>query len=66
MPYRTGDPLSDFNRHDTECQKWMDKLPECADCGHPIQDDHYYLINDETICPDCLESGYRKEIDYGE
>ena len=52
--YRTGDPISDFALHDREEQKWLEKLPKCADCGEPIQDDHYYLINDEPICPNCL------------
>lgn len=61
MFYRTDDPLADFDRHDMEEQEWLDKLPKCADCGEPIRDDHYYLINDEPICPDCLDAGYRKE-----
>lgn len=61
MFYRTDDPVADFERHDRECQERLDKLPKCADCGEPIQDDHYYLICDEAICPDCLEAGYRKE-----
>ena len=63
MFYRTDDPLADFDQYDTECQERLDKLPKCADCGEPIQDDHYYLINGENICPDCLESGYRREND---
>lgn len=46
-----------------EKERNREKLPVCADCGEPVMDDHYYLINDEVICPDCLESGYRKEIE---
>ena len=65
MYYRTDDPVADFHRYDAEHQKKLNKLPKCADCGEPIQDDHYYLINDEPICPNCLESGYRQENDYG-
>lgn len=61
---RTDDPVADFDRYDAWCQKELDKLPKCADCEDPIQDDHYYVINDKPICPDCLESGYRKENDY--
>lgn len=59
----TDDPLLDFDRFDREQQKRLDKLPVCADCGEAVQNDHYYLINDAVICPDCMESGYRKEVD---
>lgn len=60
---RTDDPCADFDRWDAEQQMELEKRPECADCGQYVQDDHYYLINDEVICPDCLEAGYRKEIE---
>lgn len=59
----TDDPLFDFDCFDREQQKRLDRLPVCADCGEAVQDDHYYLINDAVICPDCMESGYRKEVD---
>ena len=66
MFFKTDNPVADYDRYDTECQKQLNKLPKCADCGEPIQDDHYYWINNEPICPDCLESGYRVENDYGQ
>ena len=59
----TDNPLADFASWDAEQTAQLERLPVCADCGEPMQDDHYYLINDEVICPDCLESGYRKDID---
>lgn len=59
----TDNPLADFASWDAEQTAQLERLPVCADCGERVQDDHYYLINDEVICPDCLESGYRKEID---
>lgn len=59
----TDDPVQDFLNHDREQQARLDKLPKCADCGEPVQDDHYYLINDEVICPICMESNYRKAVD---
>lgn len=52
-----------WKAHDREQTRQLERLPVCADCGEHIQDDHYYLINDEAICPDCLESGYRKETE---
>lgn len=59
----TDNPLADFASWDAEQTAKLERLPVCADCGEPVQDDHYYLINDEVICPGCLESGYRKDID---
>ncbi len=59
----TDNPLADFASWDAEQTAELERLPVCADCGEPVQDDHYYLINDEVICPNCLESGYRKDID---
>lgn len=60
--YRTDDPIRDFLKHDADREKQAEKLPICADCGEPVREDHYYLINDEVICPDCLET-YRKWVD---
>lgn len=59
----TDDPVADYDRYDAEQARDMCKLPVCSDCGEPVQDDHYYLINDEVICPDCMEAGYRREIE---
>ena len=59
----TDNPLADFASWDAEQTAELERLPECTDCGERVQDDHYYLINDEVICPNCLESGYRKDID---
>lgn len=60
---RTDDPLADFNAWDAEREAQLEKLPICADCGERVMDDHFFLINDEVICPDCLDAGYRKSID---
>lgn len=59
----TDDPIRDFARWDAEQARMLEHRPECADCGERVQEDYYYLINDEVICPNCLESGYRKSID---
>jgi len=65
--YRTDDPIADFARHDAEQQRKMDKLPRCAECDRPIQTEECYEINDELICPECLENNHRKRVeDYGD
>lgn len=57
----TDDPIADARRHDKEQQDWLNRLPRCGICGKPIQDEHYYCINDENVCPECLEDEFRKE-----
>ena len=61
--FRTGDPLDDFDRLDREQAKRLEQLPKCDICDHPIQDDHFYLINGDNVCPGCLENEFRKEIE---
>lgn len=62
MPY-SDDPLMDFDRYDREQAKQLAELPVCDYCNEPVQDDHYYLINGDNVCPDCLEIEFRKEVD---
>ena len=59
--FRKGDPLDDFARHDREQAQWLEKLPKCSFCGEPIQDEHYYEINGDNVCPGCLDNEFRKE-----
>ena len=61
--YRTDNPVADFERHDREQAKRLAELPVCDICDNHIQDDHYYLINGDNICPDCMETHFRKEVD---
>lgn len=61
-PQYTDDPPADYDAYCRAQDKELEKVPVCADCGEHVQEDHFYLINDEVICPACLESGYRKEI----
>lgn len=51
-----------FRRHDAEQEKELDKLPRCDYCDEPIQDDFYFLINDEVICESCLNRFFRKDV----
>ena len=42
-------------------ERYMARLPVCSYCGRPVQEDYYYRINDELICPDCMEHCFRVE-----
>ena len=59
--FYTDDPARDFARWDAEQNRRLRRLPRCADCGEFVQEDSYFLINDEVICIACLEH-YRKLV----
>lgn len=63
MFYRTGDPISDFNRWDAEQAAELKKLPKCTECDEPIQDDCYYEINGECVCPACLDNNHKHWVE---
>jgi formylmethanofuran dehydrogenase subunit E len=51
----TDDPIADFNRHDAEQQKHLNRLPVCYGCGEPIQQDDAVCIEGFWFCDDCLD-----------
>ena len=57
------DNYSMWEQHEARQQRELERLPICADCGEAVQDSHFYLINDEVVCPDCLEAGYKRRTD---
>ena len=61
--FYSDDPIRDFERHDAQQEKQLEKLPRCNYCNNPVQDDFLYLINDEIICPDCMHDNFRKETE---
>lgn len=60
----TDDPLADFHHHDMEEQMWLERLPKCAECGKPIQQEYAVKIDDNWLCDECLESMRRRVGDY--
>lgn len=52
-----------WETHEREQERRLAELPVCDICGKPIQDEHYYLINDENVCPECLDNEFRKETE---
>ena len=58
----TDDPVADAERYHAEQDAKLKTLPECSECGHPIQDDYAYYINDEWICEQCMKENYKKEV----
>lgn len=52
-----------WRQHDAEQSRLLSRLPICSYCGEPVQEEHYYLINDEILCKECLDNNFRKETD---
>jgi formylmethanofuran dehydrogenase subunit E len=50
------DNYSLWEAHDAERERQLAKLPHCADCDEPIQDETAYYINGEWICEDCMSA----------
>ena len=64
---RMSDPVADYEAYSAHQQAELDRLPRCSYCGEPIQTDYLYEINDELICPECLDQNHRKWVnDYVE
>lgn len=46
-----------------EQNKQPARLPVCAYCDEPTQDEFCYEINGEYYCEDCLDMHFRKAVD---
>ena len=60
------DNYSLWRKHQRRQDRWEESLPVCGYCARPIQEDYYYRVNDELICPDCMEHCFRVEREYPE
>lgn len=54
--HRTDDPLADFHRYDAECQRELERLPKCVNCGEHIQQDDAVNIGGHYYCDECLHA----------
>lgn len=61
MTMFTDDPVRDAERYAAEQEEALACLPVCDICDEPIQQEHFYEINDTKICEHCLNEYYRKE-----
>ena len=49
-----------WEQHDAEQQALLERLPKCDDCGEPIQEEHIYEVDCETLCEECIKKRYKK------
>ena len=58
---RTNDPLADFDSWSAEQERQLAKLPVCADCGDPIQQETAVYMHGFWYCDSCIDS-YRRDV----
>lgn len=51
-----------YQSHQRSLDRELSRLPVCAYCDNPIQDECYYEIEGETICEECLNANFRKYV----
>lgn len=56
------DNYSQWEEHERQKQKLLDRLPKCDRCREPIQDEHYFDIYGETLCYVCVVDRFRMEV----
>ena len=60
------DNYSLWRLRERQRERWEESLSVCGYCGRGVQEDYYYRIDDEIICPDCMEHCFRVEREYPE
>lgn len=57
------DNYSQWERHEAEQEQRLSRLPVCDYCEQHIQDEKYYAINGDCVCPKCLEWHFKVDIE---
>lgn len=61
--FYTNDPISDFMNYDAHQERKFSRLPVCVICEEPIQDEHFYDIEGDFFCCECLDKLYRRNTE---
>jgi len=56
----TDNPAADAERYYAKQEAQLQRQPKCSYCGHRIQTEQLYEINDELVCPSCLDNHFKK------
>lgn len=55
----TDDPAMDEMRYTQEKEDELERYPKCDCCDEIIQDEHFFIIDGEYICQNCLEEYFK-------
>lgn len=48
---------------DRAAYRWEQAAPTCCKCGWQIQDEHYYDVDGEIYCEECIKDQFRRNTD---
>lgn len=51
----TDDPERDYAEYCRQQDMKLERLPKCANCGEPIQDDYAIEYKGELYCEECFD-----------
>ena len=57
------DAYSMWERQERRNERRLEERPVCSNCDKRIQDERAYYINDEWICPNCMETDFKKDVE---
>ena len=57
------DVYSLWERREAERDRWLDTLPVCCFCNHPIQDEYLFDIEGNLYHEECAADEFRKWTD---
>ena len=63
MPFYSDDPAADFAAYDREQERLLERRPVCRKCGEHIQDEHYFYIEGNIWCEDCMVEEFRRSVE---
>lgn len=52
-----------WHDHQSRLDQELLRRPVCSHCEDPVQEDHCYEVAGQILCPHCLETYFRKELD---
>lgn len=59
----TDDPPRDYAQWDADRHRKLSRRPKCNDCDEYIESDHYFEVEGDLLCLDCMNDRYRKSTD---
>lgn len=59
----SGDALRDFDRHDREQERRLNRYPKCKYCDQRITGDFVFVFDGDCMCEECLNEEHRQYVD---
>lgn len=56
------DNYDQWKRHDDQMNEELERLPRCAHCGEPIQEEKAIRFDDSMFCMECIENYYTVDV----